>query len=100
MGLDLKINKIIDVVKVSNGYSLKVDRDRLCNINKLNNGLYSIKCRSKDYANLLPTNYKISHYFKDTRNYDIYTAKLTKKEAEKWIESILNVGISKRLDNR
>lgn len=28
MGLDLKVNKIIDVVKVSNGYSLKVDKDK------------------------------------------------------------------------
>jgi len=99
--LNIKIDKRIDVIPVSVGYSLKIDNCRLCNVKELENGLFSVKCRSKVYANLFPCDYNNSgNYLKETRNYGTYTTKLTKKELENWLTAILKIDLNKRLDNR
>lgn len=97
---DLKLNNNITIEpKKSRGYSVKIANARLCNVEP-NDNLYKVTCRSKIYADVFPVSYKTSAGYINSRNYHFYIATLSKKQLEKWIDDIVEIGIDKRLDNR
>jgi len=99
MALELNIDGIAVEEKKSRGNSIKIGNARLCNVKEAD-GMYVTTCRSKHYADLFPTEYRISKGFIDSRNYYFYTAKLTRRQLEQWVKDIIKVGVDKRLDNR
>lgn len=98
--IDLKLNNDITIEqKKSRGYSIKINDARLCNVQPKEN-IYQVVCRSKVYADAFPVSYKISKGYMDSRNYRFYTAQLSKKQLETWLDDVIEIGINKRLDNR
>lgn len=98
----LKLNNIEGITveeKKSRGDSIKIGSTRLCNVKEVD-GIYVATCRSKYYADLFPTEYRISKGYSDSRNYYFYTARLTRRQLEQWVKDIIELGVDKRLDNR
>ena len=96
--MNINVEDII-IEKKSNGYSAKIGNVRLCNIYERNE-LYKVKCRSKAYADALLCEYKTTNDVFKSRNYHAYHAILDKEKLEKWLVTIREIGIDKRLDNR
>ena len=62
--------------------------------------MYTAMCRSKEYADKFPADYKTNKGYIDQQNYHFYTAVLTHKQLERWVKDIVELGVDKRLDNR
>ena len=99
MALELNIDGISVEEKKSRGYSIKIGNARICSV-KVADGTYIAVCRSKDYADKFPADYKIGKGYSDSRNYYFYTARLTRRQLEQWVKDIIELGVDKRLDNR
>lgn len=98
--MNINVSSIINIEKLTNDYSAKIENKRICNFRFIGNGLYEAKCRSKDYADLFPVEYLITTPYSKTRNYNTYKARLSLTQLEKWINDIAKLGVEKRLDNR
>ena len=100
MKLNFHINGISFVEMSDGSLSAKVEGKRLCNI-YYKDGEYLVKCRSKYFSDFFPAKYTVGGaYLKETRNYCTYFAILTENQLQEWLEKIITLDISKRLDNR